>query len=226
MLGTHLLNVDRVLVVPHTRCAVASNSAAQLRSRVGDSAGKDASWMSFHVIEDQERALREDVAKVRSHPLIAKGTVVGGFLYDVDTGPAPADRLKEAPDTVGARCRAPAPTVCRMPFDHLVLTRFSAVRRGQVEPMPAEWLTYRLGFFYDACHPSLTRQVGAAPFRWLVFLDDRCPDDFREQMRSWPTAPSSRCGGTRTSTPSAAPGHRAVCRNAGCVAPHHDARGQ
>ena len=69
-----------------------------------------------------------------------------------------------------------------MPFDHLVLTRFSAVRRGQVEPMPPEWLTYRLGFFYDACHPSLTRQVGGAPFRWLVFLDDRCPDDFREQV--------------------------------------------
>jgi len=86
VLGTHLLNVDRVLVVPHTRCAVASNSAAELRTRVGASAGKDASWMSFHVIEDQERALREDVAKVRSHPLIAAGTVVGGFLYDVDTG--------------------------------------------------------------------------------------------------------------------------------------------
>ncbi len=48
--------------------------------------------------------------------------------------------------------------------------------------MPPEWLTYRLGFFYDACHPSLTRQVGAAPFRWLVFLDDRCPDPFREQV--------------------------------------------
>jgi carbonic anhydrase len=86
VLGTHLLNVDRVLVVPHTRCAVASNSAAELRTRVSESAGKDASWMSFHVIDDQERALREDVAKVRSHPLIAEGTLVGGFIYDVDTG--------------------------------------------------------------------------------------------------------------------------------------------
>ena len=69
-----------------------------------------------------------------------------------------------------------------MPLDHLVLTRFSAVRRGQGQPMPAAWLTYRLGFFFDACHPSLTRQVGGARFRWLVFLDDRCPDDFREQV--------------------------------------------
>jgi carbonic anhydrase len=86
VLGTHLLNVERVLVVPHTRCAVASNSEDELREKVGASAGKDASWMSFGVIEDQVRTLRADVAKVRSHPLIAAGTLVGGFLYDVDSG--------------------------------------------------------------------------------------------------------------------------------------------
>ncbi|MCU1538013.1 MAG: mtcA1 [Humibacillus sp.] len=86
VLATHLLGVNRVLVVPHTRCAVASNSAAELRDQVGASSGRDASWMSFHVIDDQERALREDVAKVRSHPLIADGTEVAGFLYDVDSG--------------------------------------------------------------------------------------------------------------------------------------------
>ncbi|MEO7448114.1 MAG: carbonic anhydrase [Humibacillus sp.] len=86
VLATHLLNVDRVLVVPHTRCAVASNSEVELRDQVGASSGKDATWMTFHVIEDQQRALREDIAKVRSHPLIADGTLVGGFLYDVDSG--------------------------------------------------------------------------------------------------------------------------------------------
>jgi carbonic anhydrase len=86
VLATHLLGVERVLIVPHTRCAVASNSESELRERVGESAGKDASWMSFHVIEDQVQALREDVAKVRSHPLVAEGTLVGGFMYDVDTG--------------------------------------------------------------------------------------------------------------------------------------------
>jgi carbonic anhydrase len=86
VLATHLLNVDRILVVPHTRCAMASNSEAELRERVGASAGKDASWMTFHAIADQERALREDLARVQSHPLIAKGTIVGGFIYDVDTG--------------------------------------------------------------------------------------------------------------------------------------------
>ena len=50
VLGVHLLNVDRILVVPHTRCAMASNTEAELRERVGASAGQDASWQSFHVV--------------------------------------------------------------------------------------------------------------------------------------------------------------------------------
>ena len=86
VLGVHLLNVDRVLVIPHTRCAMASSSEAEIRERVGASAGLDASWQSFHVIEDQRAALAEDVARVRSHPLIPDSVRVGGFLYDVDSG--------------------------------------------------------------------------------------------------------------------------------------------
>ena len=86
VLGAHLLNVERILVVPHTRCAVASNTEADLRERVEASAGQDASWQPFHVITDQAEALREDVQKVRTHPLIPDSVEVGGFLYDVDTG--------------------------------------------------------------------------------------------------------------------------------------------
>jgi carbonic anhydrase len=86
VLGVHLLRVDRIMIVPHTRCAVASSSEGELRRRVSESAGQDASWQSFHVVEDQARALAEDVQKVRSHPLIPDTVAIGGFLYDVDTG--------------------------------------------------------------------------------------------------------------------------------------------
>lgn len=86
VLAVHLLNVDRVLVVPHTRCAMASASEQELQERVGASAGADASWQSFGVVPDQRAALRQDLAKVRSHPLIPASTKVGGFIYDVDTG--------------------------------------------------------------------------------------------------------------------------------------------
>jgi carbonic anhydrase len=86
VLGVHLLNVHRILVIPHTRCAVASNTEAELHRRITASAGQDSTWQPIHVVTDQAQALAEDVHKVRSHPLIPDATLVGGFIYDVDTG--------------------------------------------------------------------------------------------------------------------------------------------
>lgn len=86
VLGVHLLNVERILVVPHTRCAMASSTLEQVRERVGASAGQDVSWQQFSMVADQRAALLDDVHKVRAHPLIPDTVEVGGFLYDVDTG--------------------------------------------------------------------------------------------------------------------------------------------
>ncbi|HET6698962.1 MAG TPA: carbonic anhydrase [Nocardioidaceae bacterium] len=86
VLGVHLLKVERILVVPHTRCAMASATQDELRERVGASAGQDASWQVFGVVADQRAALADDVHRVISHPLVPDTVAVGGFLYDVDTG--------------------------------------------------------------------------------------------------------------------------------------------
>jgi carbonic anhydrase len=86
VLGVHLLNVNRILVVPHTRCAMATSTLEELRDRVGESAGQDASWQTFGVVPDQEQALLDDVRSIRAHPLIPDTIAVGGFMYDVDTG--------------------------------------------------------------------------------------------------------------------------------------------
>jgi carbonic anhydrase len=86
VLGVHLLGVQRILVIPHTRCAMASSTEDELHAKVSASAGLDASWQPFHVVEDQVASLEDDVQKVRSHPLIPDTIQVGGFLYDVDTG--------------------------------------------------------------------------------------------------------------------------------------------
>ena len=86
VLGVHLLGVKRILIVPHTKCAMAGNTEADLRVKVGKSMGVDASWQEFHVITDQIASLQEDVRRVRSHPLIPETVAIGGFLYYVDTG--------------------------------------------------------------------------------------------------------------------------------------------
>ncbi|AXH97601.1 beta-class carbonic anhydrase [Ornithinimicrobium avium] len=86
VLSVHLLNVDRILVVPHTRCAMAQMSEDELRAKVTEVSGMDAWWQHFHVVPDQRAALVEDVRRVTSHPLVHGRARVGGFIYDVDTG--------------------------------------------------------------------------------------------------------------------------------------------
>lgn len=86
ILSVNLLGVNRILVIPHTRCAMASNTEQELRDRITEVSGHDASWQGFHVVADQLTALRTDVVGVRAHPLIQSRAEVGGFMYDVDTG--------------------------------------------------------------------------------------------------------------------------------------------
>jgi carbonic anhydrase len=86
VLGVHLLQVDRILIVSHTRCAMASATEAEIRSRVAHSAGTEHIEMRFDADPDQLARLRADVAVVTNHPLITGRAQVGGFHYDVDTG--------------------------------------------------------------------------------------------------------------------------------------------
>ncbi|MEU4390051.1 carbonic anhydrase [Kribbella sp. NPDC023855] len=86
ILGVQLLGVRRVMVVPHTRCAMAAMTEDEMRAKVEAAAGKPAGYLPLNVIPDQLEALRHDVAAVREHPLIGDDILVGGFMYDVDTG--------------------------------------------------------------------------------------------------------------------------------------------
>lgn len=86
VLGVDLLNVNRVLIIEHTRCAMGSSTEAEMRAKLTDSTGQDSTWMSLGMIPDQREAIRQDIRRVRSHPLIPRTVSVGGFIYDVDTG--------------------------------------------------------------------------------------------------------------------------------------------
>jgi carbonic anhydrase len=86
LLGVHLLGVERILLVAHTRCAAAENDEDAIRRRIAESSGVDVSGTVWHVVPDQTQALRDDVARLRGHRLVPSSVVIGGFLYDVDDG--------------------------------------------------------------------------------------------------------------------------------------------
>ena len=86
ILAVNLLKVTRILVVSHSRCAMASGDDEDLQRRITQASGRDASGCEFGADPDQVGRLRADVALVARHPLIAGRAEVGGFHYDVDTG--------------------------------------------------------------------------------------------------------------------------------------------
>jgi carbonic anhydrase len=86
VLGVNLLGIRRILVIPHTRCAMAARTEDELRAKVEEVSGRPAGYLPLNVVPDQREALRRDVAAVRDHPLIGADVLVGGFVYDVDTG--------------------------------------------------------------------------------------------------------------------------------------------
>jgi carbonic anhydrase len=86
VLATYLLGVDRILVMPHTDCAMASRSEAEIHELIDTKFNIDTRSLEFKTTNDQIGALKTDVTRVRSYPLLRDGVQVGGAVYDVKTG--------------------------------------------------------------------------------------------------------------------------------------------
>jgi carbonic anhydrase len=56
----------------------------------GSNAGEYIEWLT---IRDQEQSVRDDVQRIREHPLVPKNIAVYGYIYDVQSG-----RLREVPE--------------------------------------------------------------------------------------------------------------------------------
>jgi carbonic anhydrase len=86
VLAVALLGVDRIAIVHHTQCRMVGVTDDELRATLSAEIGVDASGWDFHAVPDQPAVIAEDLAKVRSCPLLPDDLPVAGFLYDVATG--------------------------------------------------------------------------------------------------------------------------------------------
>ncbi|HUF31664.1 MAG TPA: carbonic anhydrase [Acidimicrobiales bacterium] len=77
--ATHLLGVETVVVMQHTRCGLAGVTDEELRKVTGADLG-------FLPFDDHDVALREDLEILTTTPYLKTLKVIAGFVYDVDTG--------------------------------------------------------------------------------------------------------------------------------------------
>jgi len=87
VLATFLLGVNRVLVMPHTDCRMASASEPEIHKTILAEYGVDTRSVEFRTVSDPIAALEIDVKRIRTHPfLVANNVIVGGAVFDVNTG--------------------------------------------------------------------------------------------------------------------------------------------
>ena len=86
VLATHLLGVNRVLVMPHTDCRMASTDAAGIHAAISTKSGVDTRSLDFQTTSDQRGALLKDIVKIESYPLLHDEVRVMGAIYDVKSG--------------------------------------------------------------------------------------------------------------------------------------------
>jgi carbonic anhydrase len=77
-LSTHVLGVDTLVVMQHTKCGLSGVTDDELQQRTG----ADIKFLS---IDDHATALREDIDLLIAKPYLATLNVIAGFVYDVET---------------------------------------------------------------------------------------------------------------------------------------------
>ena len=86
ILATTLLNVSRVLVMPHTDCRMASGSEEQIHATIFEKSGIDTRSVEIRTVTDQIAALKSDLVRIEQFPLLPKGIEIIGAVYDVKSG--------------------------------------------------------------------------------------------------------------------------------------------
>ena len=86
VLATYLLNVNRVLVMPHTDCRMASGSEDEIHATIKERSGVDTRGIEIRTVKDQRAALESDLTRIKSFPLLPKDLSVIGAIYDVKSG--------------------------------------------------------------------------------------------------------------------------------------------
>ena len=79
VLASHLLGVERAMVIAHTNCRMAVGGEDEVHEAVREAGGPDTRSLVFLVTSDQEATLRADVQRVRSWPYLTR-VRVGGFI--------------------------------------------------------------------------------------------------------------------------------------------------
>jgi carbonic anhydrase len=81
-----LLGTQEALVIAHTGCGMLTFTNEDIRAKLADETGADASGIDFLPFEDLDSSVRASVERVRSSELLPDSFTATGYVYDCSSG--------------------------------------------------------------------------------------------------------------------------------------------
>ena len=86
IISQRLLGTREILVINHTDCGMLTFKDEDLRKRLHQETGADASALHFYAFPNLEENVRAQVKKIKDSPFILKEVPVHGLIYHVENG--------------------------------------------------------------------------------------------------------------------------------------------
>ena len=87
IVSNRLVGTDEWLVIHHTGCGI-ENLTNEKMAELADEPNKagEGDYINWLTIRDRIGSIKDDVKRLREHPLTPPDVTVTGFLYDIETG--------------------------------------------------------------------------------------------------------------------------------------------
>jgi len=84
VISQQLLGTEEIIVIEHTGCGMLTFRDDEVRQEIAQRTGTDVD-LAFHAFPELEANLRQQLARIRSHPWI-KDVPIHGLVYEVESG--------------------------------------------------------------------------------------------------------------------------------------------
>lgn len=82
-----ILGTNEWLVVHHSDCGMETFTNEEFAKKLKNTfENSEGSYINWHTISDRDESVKEDVKRIKSHPLVSRDIKISGYMYDVKSG--------------------------------------------------------------------------------------------------------------------------------------------
>jgi len=87
IISSAILGTNELLVIHHSDCGMETFTNEEFSKNLKNTfENTEGSYINWFTISDRLESVKEDVSRIRSHPLVSPDISISGYIFDVSTG--------------------------------------------------------------------------------------------------------------------------------------------